>query len=670
MSDFSEKLLPPDTDNLITVFAETNFRNIRRKFGIRTADRRRHIYVIGKSGTGKTTLFENLAYQDINNGFGLAVVDPHGEYISHLLDRIPAHRLNDVVYFNPADETYCVGFNPLELPDPSQKNLVASGLMSVFKKIWVDAWSARMEYILNNSLLALLETPNSTLMGIMRLLVDKYYRKKIVDNVTDPVVRSFWVNEYESWSEKFRTEAIAAIQNKVGQFLSSSVIRNVVGQAQSTVDLRDIMDNRKILLMDLSKGRIGDDSSSLLGAMMITKLQLTAMSRINVPEPERSDFFIYVDEFQNFATESFATILSEARKYHLGLVIAHQYIEQIVSEQLRAAIFGNVGTLITFQVGAADAEYLEKEFAPTFSAEDFVNLGKYEIYLRLMIDGLVSQPFSATTLPPMGELTGNRDKVIRVSRERYARPIEVVEDKIYKWAMEDVSEGKPIFESKDGKKSLAEAKPIIAKSKCWVCQMPVDLTFLPDGVRPIYCADCLKKIRADIIPKASRAPAGVGVEVLQADGTWLPLGGAKPAAPKPTLNPNPLPPAPNTEPEPKKIEPIKQPEPVVVTTPQSKTETIANLPTTNYQLPTTSAKPKKVKPWQKLPTNDDLMTPEKMKTMMIKKEPNQAEKSAFEKMYEDESAGDDDFKLVGTATEEDLNSDDFKPLTPGQVIRF
>ncbi len=652
MSDFEQKFLHIPEADKVTVFAETNFRNLRRKFGIKTKDRRRHIYVIGKSGTGKTTLIDNLAYQDILNGYGLAMLDPHGELISHILDIIPAHRINDVVYFNPADTAYVIGFNPLELTDPSQKNLVASGLMSVFKKVFgPDVWSARMEYIMNNSILALLESPNSTLMGIMRLLVDKYYRKKVVDKVTDPVVRSFWVDEYEGWSEKFRTEAIAAIQNKIGQFLSSSVVRNIVCQAQSSINLREIMDEGKILLMDLSKGRIGDDNSSLLGAMMVTKLQLTAMSRINLPEAERRDFFVYVDEFQNFATESFDTILSEARKYHLGLVMAHQYIDQL-SEEVRSAVFGNVGTLITFQIGAADAEYLEKEFAPTFSAEDFVNLGKYEIYLRLMIDGLVSQPFSATTLAPLGEISGNRDKVIRVARERYARPVELVEEKIRKWAMEDASVGQPLLEYKNSKEKSVESKPVLAKSKCWICQTPVDLTFIPDGIRPIYCVDCLKKIRAEVIPKAVKAPPGAVVEVLQADGTWQAQGTARPALEKIAVAE-----ALKEKPSEKKLEPLPL-RPVSLT--EAKPEPVVPPKVNLLKLP-------KLKPWQKEKNSDDVVTPAMMKESITKQISSNIEKKAFESLYEDELSPDkDDFNLIATAPDDD----DFKPMVPGQVVKF
>lgn len=421
-----------DQANKINVFAKTNFRNRQAAFGIKHDDRRRHVYIIGKTGMGKTTMIENMIVQDIQAGFGVAFVDPHGESVEKILNYIPSSRVNDVIYFNPADLDYPIAFNPLESVDPKYKHLVASGLMGVFTKIWENVWSARMEYILNNTILALLDTPGNTMLGIARMLVDKKFRKKIVDNIRDPVVKSFWIDEFANYNDRFRNEAIAPIQNKVGQFLSSAVIRNIVGQPKSTIDLREVMDSKKILLLNLSKGRIGEDNSALLGAMFITKLQLAAMSRVDIPEDERTDFYLYVDEFQNFATESFATILSEARKYRLNLTIAHQYIEQL-DEKVQAAVFGNVGTLVVFRIGATDAEALEPEFMPTFEQNDLVNLSKYQIYLKLMINGVASQPFSANTLPPLAEKTGNEETVIKVSRERYGKLRDAIEEKITRW---------------------------------------------------------------------------------------------------------------------------------------------------------------------------------------------------------------------------------------------
>jgi len=417
----------------ITVFAQTNYRNTLRPFGIRTDDRRRHMYVIGKTGMGKSTMLEHMIIQDIRKGFGVAVVDPHGDLVENIIKFIPSYRTNDVVYFNPADIEYPIGFNVLESTGTAQRHLVASGLMGVFTKIWEGVWSARMEYILNNTILALLEYPGSTMLGIQRLLVDKFYRRKVLDKVSDPVVKAFWKDEYEAYNDRFRNEAIAPIQNKVGQFLSSAIIRNIVGQPKSTIDLRKIMDEKKILLLNLSKGRVGEDSSRLLGAMMITRLQLAAMSRVDMPEHDRQDFYLYVDEFQNFATASFANILSEARKYHLNLILAHQYIEQL-DETVAAAIFGNVGTIICFRVGATDAEFLAKEFFPTFSETDLVNLRKYDIYLKLMINGVTSDPFSATTIPPVYKREDNEEIIINVSRQHFSTLRKEVEEKIIKWS--------------------------------------------------------------------------------------------------------------------------------------------------------------------------------------------------------------------------------------------
>jgi len=431
-------------ENEVTLFAKTNFRNKQVPFGIKREDRRKHMYVIGKTGMGKTTMMENMIIQDIVNDNGLAFVDPHGDSVEKILNYIPARRINDVVYFNPSDMEFPIAFNILESVDPRYKHLVASGLMGVFTKIWANLWSARMEYILNNAILALLDSPGNTLLGISRMLIDKKYRKRIVDNIRDPIVKSFWQDEFANWNEKYRMEAIAPIQNKVGQFLSSGIIRNIVGQPKSTVDLRELMDNKKILLMNLSKGRVGEDNSALLGAMIITKLQLAALSRVDIPEEDRNDFYLYVDEFQNFATESFATILSEARKYRLNLIVGHQYIGQLVQDnntKVRDAVFGNVGTIVTFRVGAADAEFLEKEFMPIFTENDLVNIPKHTVILKLMINGVASDPFTAETLPPgTYEKTDNGEKIIRVSRERYANPVTDVEDKITKWMGQEFHE--------------------------------------------------------------------------------------------------------------------------------------------------------------------------------------------------------------------------------------
>ncbi len=418
----------------ITFFGRTNFRNENRKFGIKIDDRRRHMYVIGKTGMGKTTLLENMVIEDICAGRGVGVIDPHGEFAEKILDFVPESRVDDIIYINPSDIDHPIAFNPLEQVGTEFRHLVASGIMGVFKKIWVDAWSARMEYILNNTLLALLEFPGTTLLGIMRMLNDAEYRKKVVPNLQDPVIKSFWVNEFARYSQKFETEATAAIQNKVGQFISNPLIRNILGQPTSAINMRNIMDEGKILIVNLSKGKMGEDNSALLGSMIITKLQLAAMSRVDTPEKKRKDFYLYVDEFQNFATDSFANILSEARKYRLCLILAHQYIGQLIhdnSYRVRDAIFGNVGTMATFRIGAEDAEFLEREFEPDFMATDLVNLAKYHIYVKLMIDGVASRPFSAQTLPPIETPEKSyKEDIIENSRKRYSTPREIVEAKI------------------------------------------------------------------------------------------------------------------------------------------------------------------------------------------------------------------------------------------------
>ncbi len=479
------KLAEKNEKDEIVLFGETDYRNIRKKFGIKTDDRRRHVYLIGKTGTGKSTTLENMIYQDIKYGRGVGVIDPHGDLAEKVLDFIPGPRINDTIYFNPADIEYPIAFNILEKVEPSYRHLVASGLIGIYKKIWADSWGPRLEYVLRNAILALLEYPGSTLLGIMRILVDKEYRKKVVAKITDPVVKSFWVDEYPKYPEAFKSEAIAPIQNKVGQFLSTALIRNIVGQVKSAFNLREVMDQGKILILNLSKGRIGEDASALLGAMMITKIQLAAMSRIDIPESERKDFYLYVDEFQNFATESFVNILSEARKYRLNLILAHQYIAQL-DEKVRSAIFGNVGTIICFRVGAEDAEILAKEFAPRFTETDLVNLDKYHIYVKLMIDGVTSEPFSAVTLPPIFESYGNKEKIIRVSRERYSEERKVVEEKIARWSgmsKEEIS------------KRLTKLASPKYEAECSVCGAITLVPFIPDGVRPVYCRKCLKEIR-------------------------------------------------------------------------------------------------------------------------------------------------------------------------------
>ncbi len=420
----------------ITYFAETDARNKRVKFGIKAKDRTKHVYVIGKTGMGKSTLLENMAVQDIKNGEGMAFIDPHGKTADLLLEYVPPERIKDVIYFAPFDMEHPISFNVLENVDADKRHLVVSGLMSTFKKIWQDAWSARMEYILTNTLLALLEYPDATLLGVNRMLSDKKFREKVVANVNDPAVKSFWVEEFAHYTERMAAEAVPAIQNKIGQFTGNALIRNMIGQAKSSFNIRDIMDNKKIMIINLSKGRIGETNANLLGGMLITKIYLAALSRADVPDrvlQTLPNFYLFVDEFQSFANESFADILSEARKYKLNLTMAHQYIEQM-EEEVRAAVFGNVGTMIVFRVGAYDAEVLEKEFMPQFTGEDIVNLGFAQIYLKLMIDGISSPPFSATTLPPIAQPeTSSAQAAIDMSRKQFSHTRAEVEQDIALW---------------------------------------------------------------------------------------------------------------------------------------------------------------------------------------------------------------------------------------------
>lgn len=392
-------------------------------FGIKARDRARHMYVIGKTGMGKSTLLENMAIQDIRNGEGMCFIDPHGSAVETLLNFIPKERIKDVVYFAPFDLDYPIAFNVMEDVGYDKRHLVVSGLMATFKKIWVDAWSARMEYILSNTILALLEYPGATLLDVNRMYTDKNYRKKVVENIKDPVVKSFWTDEFANYGDRYTQEATPAIQNKIGQFTSNPLIRNIIGQENSSFDIRTLMDERKILLINLSKGLVGDTNMKLLGSMLTTRIFLGAMSRADLPPHELAkspNFYFYVDEFQNFANDTFSEILSEARKYHLNLLIAHQYVAQM-EEEVQAAVFGNVGTTVSFRVGPLDAELLEKVFAPEFTQEDLVNLGFAQIYLSLMIDGIGSRPFSAVTIPPIEAPSRSyRQEVIDSSRAQFA----------------------------------------------------------------------------------------------------------------------------------------------------------------------------------------------------------------------------------------------------------
>ncbi len=407
--------------NQITPIAVTNWRDIRRLFGIRERNRRGHMYIVGKTGTGKSTLIANMVASDMKQGNGLALIDPHGDLAESVLHFVPERRISDVIYWDAGDTTFPIAFNPLTDVSPDQRHLVVSGLISAFKKIWFEFWGPRLEHILRHALFTLLEVSESTLLDLPRLLTDPIFRKGIVIRLSDDIVKRFWFFEFEKYSAWLRSEAVAPILNKVGQFLTSAPLRNIVGQQRNAFRFRRVMDEGKIVVINLSKGRIGEDNAALLGAMLVTQMQLAAFSRANIPEHERRPFYLFVDEFHNFFTQSFAGILSESRKYGLNLILAHQYFAQLTPE-MRAAIFGNVGTMISFRVGAEDAKYLAREFLPVFDESDFLTLPNYHLYLKLMVHGVSSPPFSATTLPlPQGNDT-RKDAVIKHSRERYARP--------------------------------------------------------------------------------------------------------------------------------------------------------------------------------------------------------------------------------------------------------
>ena len=411
-----------DDERRITYFATTHTRGKRDMFGIRSVDRGKHVYVIGKTGMGKSTMLENMAIQDIQNGEGIAYIDPHGSTAEKLLDFVPHERIKDVLYFAPFDTDYPVGFNVMEDVGFDKRHLVVSGLMGAFKRIWVDAWSARMEYILQNVLLALLEYPGSTLLDVNRMLTNKPFRAAVIEKITDPIVKAFWTEEFATYTDRYTQEATPAIQNKVGQFVANPLIRNIVGQPKSTFDLRKMMDERKLFIVNLSKGRMGESNAALLGSMLTVKIYLAAMSRADEPPARMARLprcYFYVDEFQSMMNEAFADILSESRKYKLALTLANQYIEQM-EENVRNAVFGNVGTLITFRVGPFDAEVLKVVFEPTFMAEDLVGLGLGQIYLTLMIDGVGSAPFSAETIPPIeSPAVSYREDVIHHTRHAH-----------------------------------------------------------------------------------------------------------------------------------------------------------------------------------------------------------------------------------------------------------
>ena len=416
---------PKGTDLLkkdINFFAKAEFKNKETIFGIKTEDRRKHVYIIGKTGVGKSTLIANMAIDDIRKGRGVGIIDPHGDLSETILDFIPKRRMNDVVYLEPFDTERPFSLNVLEIKNKQQKDLVASGIVSIFYKLYKDSWGPRLEYILRNVILTLLEASGATLVDILSLLSNVEYRKKVVRGLTDPVLKDFWEKEYAKMPDRLKAEAISPIQNKVGQFVTSKMIRNIIGRTKSSIDLEQIMNEGKILILNLSQGKLGEDNTALLGAMLITQIQLAAMNRSFIKEADRKDFFLYVDEFQNFATQSFIKILSEARKYRLSLTLANQYIEQL-DEEVTRAIFGNVGSLMSFVVGARDAYVLTREYAEIYTENDLVSLGKFEAVLKLSIDGMTSAPFPVTTLPLPAMKNDNKEKIIKLSKEKYGRKV-------------------------------------------------------------------------------------------------------------------------------------------------------------------------------------------------------------------------------------------------------
>ena len=414
------KDMDPELKKSINAFARVQYRNKEVVYGLKQQDRRRHTYVIGKTGTGKSTLLANMAINDLKNDEGICIIDPHGDLVETLLEYIPSRRINDVIYFDPSDTEKTVKLNLFEGESTVHSELIASGIVSVFKKLYGYSWGPRLEYILRNALLTLLQTKQARLSDILELLNNKEYRMNIVNNLDDPILKSFWVNEYNVLQERQRTESIASILNKVGQFVSSPIVRNIVNARKSSFSIEEVMNEGKILLVNLSQGKLGEDNATLLGSMLITKIQLAAMARVYTQEEDRKDFYLYVDEFQNFATESFTKILSEARKYRLNLTLANQYIAQI-PEEVQKAIFGNCGSIISFVMGAEDATFFSREFGQVYSTEDLTSLGRYQIVNRLAIDNIISKPFPANTLNLASSRNSNKDKVLRVSRERYSK---------------------------------------------------------------------------------------------------------------------------------------------------------------------------------------------------------------------------------------------------------
>lgn len=454
-------LTSQDSEDDITPIGKTNFRGEEQAFWIGPNDRRRHMYIIWKTWMWKSTLLENMILDDIKKGRWVAVIDPHGDLAEAIIGNIPKSRTNQTIIFDPSDKDWPIAFNMLEWISPEHRPLIASGLVGIFKKIFWDSWWPRLEHTLRNTILALLEYPNTTLISIPLMLTSDIYRSKVVARITDPVVKWFWLNEYAKMAPNQKVETAGPILNKVGQFLSSSILRNILWQPKNSFNLRWAMDNKKIVIVNLSKWKIGEDASALLGAMMVTKFQMDAMSRADIPEKERTDFYLYVDEFQNFATDSFATILSEARKYKLNLVMANQYIDQM-TETVKWAVFGNVWSLVSFQVWYHDSTIMKEVFGNDISSQDLTNLRKYSIYTKQLIDGMPSKVFSANTFPPypiQSEVFETRyKKILQVSREKYSQSKETVEQKIYKSIQDLQEQEQKMQKEKEAKKQQSNKK--------------------------------------------------------------------------------------------------------------------------------------------------------------------------------------------------------------------
>jgi len=407
----------------ITPIGKVNFRNDNRVFGIKDKDRLGHVYSIGKTGTGKSTLLLNMAVSDIERGNGLCVIDPHGDVAETLLDYIPLHRIKDVIYFNPVDTDHPIAFNPIKNINPDLHHLVCSGLLSTFKKIWADSWGPRLEYILRFSLMTLLEYRHGTLLDITKILTDKEFRYQVLSKIRNEHTLAYWYNEFDKYSPNFRNEAISPILNKVGVFSSSKILRNTLGQKTSSFHMDAVMNEGKIVIANLSKGALGEDISSLLGCILVSTIQQSALQRAKQPENTRRPFYLYIDEVQNYTTKDLNSILSESRKYGLGLFMANQFIDQL-QDEIRLAIFGNVGTLISFRIGATDAQYIAKEFEPVINEIDLVNLPRYSLYLKLMIDGASSQPFSACTIPLKESAVSFKRDVIANSKKQFGAVVQ------------------------------------------------------------------------------------------------------------------------------------------------------------------------------------------------------------------------------------------------------